>query len=236
MIHLTAQLLVLRLFKMPSETFETNSRGTTNLLMVANEFSSVNSMITAEAARGAWRRILRQIGFLRITVVRGINTIGGVDSFHVQIFLDANRAFSKFESLVARNPYCDRPWQHVLDPLLGSLEVLSGSQQGEGFDHMEVNFHPNEYGLSVREALEIVEMSCPMATVIYLQDVGSITKNKSEILNLDLSFTEQESGWIPKWRQEEQGISSLLWWRDHPLRDVDAKTLCKKNKDELNEA
>ena len=266
-IHLAAQPLVLRSFRMPIETFETNSMGTANLLKIASEFSSVKSMIiattdkvydndesgkffkesdplrgkdpysaskvAAEAAVDAWREISRLNGGPKITSVRAGNVIGGGDSAENRLLPDAIRSFSKLESLVVRNPNSVRPWQHVLDPLLGYLKVLSRSLLEESFDVRAVNFSPNAYGLSVREVVEVVQKNWPKETLVSFEDVGSIIKRESGLLNLDSSLAEQEFGWLPKWSQEEAVRSTVLWWRDHLLNDIDAKTLCHKNIDEL---
>ena len=268
-IHLAAQPLVLRSFKMPIETFETNSMGTANLLKVASEFSCVKSMIiattdkvydndesgkffkesdplrgkdpyssskvAAEAAVDAWREISRLNGGPKITSVRAGNVIGGGDSAENRLLPDAIRSFSKLESLVVRNPNSVRPWQHVLDPLLGYLMVLSKSLLEDSFDVRAVNFSPNAHGLSVREVVEVVKMNWPNETFVSFEDAGSIAKKESGLLNLDSSFAEQEFCWFPNWSQEEAVRSTVLWWRDHLLNDIDAKTLCQRNIDELLE-
>ena len=193
------------------------------------------SKVAAEAAVDAWREISKLNGGPKITSVRAGNVIGGGDWAENRLLPDAIRSFSKLESLVVRNPNSVRPWQHVLDPLIGYLKVLSRSLHEEEFDVRAVNFSPRESGLSVRKVVEVAEQSWPQRTSVDFGQEESNMKKESGILNLDSSFAEQEFGWIPKWTQEEAVISTVLWWRDHLLNDIDAKTLCQRNIEELLE-
>lgn len=54
-----------------------------------------------------------------IASARAGNVIGGVDWTADRLVPDAVRAFSAGVPLVVRNPTATRPWQHVLDPLIG---------------------------------------------------------------------------------------------------------------------
>ncbi len=55
--------------------------------------------------------------------VRAGNVIGGGDWAKDRIIPDCIRALSKGEPIIVRNPNATRPWQHVLDPLTGYLQL-----------------------------------------------------------------------------------------------------------------
>jgi CDP-glucose 4,6-dehydratase len=78
-------------------------------------------------------------------------------------------------------------------------------------------------------------MNWPNETSVTFEDAGSIVKKESGLLTLDSSFAEQEFCWFPNWSQEEAVRSTVLWWRAHLLNEIDAKTLCQRNIDELLE-
>jgi CDP-glucose 4,6-dehydratase len=54
---------------------------------------------------------------------RAGNVIGGGDWAADRIVPDYFRAYKKNEKLLIRNPYATRPWQHVLEPLSGYLNL-----------------------------------------------------------------------------------------------------------------
>jgi CDP-glucose 4,6-dehydratase len=59
----------------------------------------------------------------RVASVRAGNVIGGGDWAKDRIVPDCVRALSKGKPVNVRNPLATRPWQHVLDPLSGYLEL-----------------------------------------------------------------------------------------------------------------
>ena len=56
-----------------------------------------------------------------VASVRAGNCIGGGDWTKFRILTDASESFLKNKKLVIRNPNSVRPWQHVLEPLLGYI-------------------------------------------------------------------------------------------------------------------
>jgi CDP-glucose 4,6-dehydratase len=79
---------------------------------------------------------------VRLSVARAGNVIGGGDWAQDRIVVDCVEAWSAGESVEIRSPEATRPWQHVLEPLSGYLnlgQVLFNdkSLSGEG-----LNFGP----------------------------------------------------------------------------------------------
>ena len=56
-------------------------------------------------------------------IVRSGNCIGGGDWTKDRIIKDCVESFSKNKQLLIRSPNATRPWQHVLDPLCGYLNL-----------------------------------------------------------------------------------------------------------------
>jgi len=76
---------------------------------------------------------------VRLAVARAGNVIGGGDWAQDRIVVDCVEAWSKSESVEIRSPEATRPWQHVLEPLSGYLnlgQVLNSDKDlnGEGFN------------------------------------------------------------------------------------------------------
>lgn len=91
---------------------------------------------------------------IKIAIARAGNVIGGGDWADDRIVVDCMEAWSKNETVEIRSPKATRPWQHVLEPLSGYLNLgqeLSEniSLHGEGF-----NFGPKaEQNHTVEELL-----------------------------------------------------------------------------------
>ena len=113
--------------------------------------------------------------------------------------------------------------------------MLSSSINDENFDVRAVNFSPIGFGLSVREVVEVAQYAWKESTQLEIRETNGSAKRESAILNLDSNFAQQEFGWEPNWNQHEAVKSTVSWWRDHLLNGIHAKTLCKKNIDELIE-
>lgn len=193
------------------------------------------SKVAAEAAVDAWREISKLNAGPKITAVRAGNVIGGGDWAENRLLPDLIRSFSNSEPLIVRNPNSIRPWQHVLDPLFGYLAVLSRALEEDDFDIRAVNFSPKEFGLSVREVIEVAKQSWGLSTSVNFIQEKSSHKKESEVLNLNADYAREKFGWNPHWSQEDAIRSTISWWRDHLLNEIDADILCRRNIDEILE-
>jgi CDP-glucose 4,6-dehydratase len=74
-------------------------------------------------------------GSASLATARAGNVIGGGDWSPDRLVTDAMRAFLDGRQLLLRNPHAVRPWQHVLDPVLGYLMLAERLvQQGKAFE------------------------------------------------------------------------------------------------------
>jgi CDP-glucose 4,6-dehydratase len=91
---------------------------------------------------------------VKLAVGRAGNVIGGGDWAQDRIVVDCMRAWSEGKTVEIRAPKATRPWQHVLEPLSGYLNLgaalyRDGSLHGEAF-----NFGPRaEQNHTVEELL-----------------------------------------------------------------------------------
>ena len=92
---------------------------------------------------------------IKLAIGRAGNVIGGGDWAKDRIVVDCMRSWSNNKSVEIRSPNATRPWQHVLEPLSGYLnlgQVLyeDGSLHGESF-----NFGPRaEQNQNVKQLVE----------------------------------------------------------------------------------
>ena len=92
---------------------------------------------------------------VKLSIGRAGNVIGGGDWAKDRIVVDCMEAWSKGEAVEIRSPNATRPWQHVLEPLSGYLN-LGQELYEDDFLHGEAfNFGPRaEQNHTVKQLLE----------------------------------------------------------------------------------
>ena len=82
------------------------------------------------------------ISNIKIGIGRAGNVIGGGDWANDRIVPDCVRAWSNDNVVQLRNPNATRPWQHVLEPLSGYLNLALALDNGEIESGEAFNFGP----------------------------------------------------------------------------------------------
>ncbi len=97
-----------------------------------------------EIAVHSWRHsFFRQADSALIASVRAGNVIGGGDWSADRIITDAVKAFMNNERVLLRYPDATRPWQHVLDALVGYLLLGQRLLDGDRTCATAYNFGPD---------------------------------------------------------------------------------------------
>ena len=92
---------------------------------------------------------------VRIVSVRAGNVIGGGDWALDRIVPDCMRSWSENKIVEIRSPFATRPWQHVLEPLSGYLNVGAALLEDSSLNGESFNFGPKaEVSKTVKELLE----------------------------------------------------------------------------------
>ncbi len=136
-----------------------------------------------------------QKGTCNIASARAGNVIGGGDWAADRIIPDYFRALKRGERLEVRNPHATRPWQHVLEPLSGYLNLgaellLKGKQFSGGW-----NFGPeNGSNYSVKELIDEILSIYPRGEYTIPQELHKF--HEALLLKLDIS----KAGNFLKWR------------------------------------
>jgi CDP-glucose 4,6-dehydratase len=81
-------------------------------------------------------------GKVRIGIGRAGNVIGGGDWALDRIVPDCVRAWSRGDNVELRNPAATRPWQHVLEPISGYLNLAMALNQDKKLHGEPFNFGP----------------------------------------------------------------------------------------------
>ena len=90
-----------------------------------------------------------------VSSARILNVIGGGDWSVNRLLPDAVRAFSNNETLQIRNRYAIRPWQHVIEPIIGYLKLIEKMSFDETFSR-SWNFGPSaDFNVNVDHIVNI---------------------------------------------------------------------------------
>jgi CDP-glucose 4,6-dehydratase len=92
---------------------------------------------------------------VRLAIARAGNVIGGGDWAEDRIVVDAVAAWHQGEKVEIRSPEATRPWQHVLEPLSGYLNLGQRLHCDKEFNGEGFNFGPRaEQNRTVKELLQ----------------------------------------------------------------------------------
>ncbi|GEO11614.1 CDP-glucose 4,6-dehydratase [Segetibacter aerophilus] len=147
-----------------------------------------------------------------VAVARAGNVIGGGDWSQDRLVPDIARSLGSGEKIKVRNPSSIRPWQHVLEPLVGYLEL-----------GRKLFFHPQQFS----QAYNFGPLSGDSLSVQTIVDLsikiwgtgGSETLNvvgephEAGLLKLDISKATTELGWQPKWNATEAIRQTIDWYK-----------------------
>jgi CDP-glucose 4,6-dehydratase len=156
---------------------------------------------------------------------RAGNVIGGGDWAADRLIPDILRAISEESSVVIRNPHAIRPWQHVLEPLSGYLQLAQklyeeGAVYAEGW-----NFGPND------EDAKPVQWIVEQLTQQWGDDASWVRDNadhphEAHYLKLDCAKAKMRLDWQPRWNLTRTLEMIVSWQRAYLVKeDMHAKSL-----------
>jgi len=182
----------------------------------------------AELVSAAYRHSFLHEAGIALATARAGNVIGGGDWAKDRIVPDAMRAFIAKQPLQVRNPASIRPWQHVLEPLAGYLQLCQKlvdepEQFSEGW-----NFGPGE------EDAQPVSLLADIMVKSWGEDAGWQKQgdkkqlHEAQYLKLDCSKAKSRLQWTPQWRLEYALQKSVAWYKAwHQGTDMKKFTLAQ---------
>jgi len=189
------------------------------------------SKVGTESAVSAWQQISNVAGGPKVVSVRAGNVIGGGDWAQSRLLPDLIRGFESKNRIKIRNPESTRPWQHVLDPLMGYLKALNEALSGK---HVETfNFGPSDESLTVREVAELASATWGHTAGIDYVQTPLEQNHESVNLSLDSSQARNSLNWDSKWSQAESVVATVEWWKSVLQRSETPMQACLKDIDTM---
>jgi CDP-glucose 4,6-dehydratase len=184
----------------------------------ADPYSS--SKACSELVTAAYHRSFLTEAGVRVATARAGNVLGGGDWAEDRLLPDCLRALDAGRPPLIRNPQAIRPWQHVLEPLLGYLrlaQVLCGAG-GENFAQAW-NFGPSETDAKPVQWIVdyILERQGQQAGPAIWHSDDKTQPHEAHTLKLDSTKAHVLLGWRPCWNLATALDHTLAWhqaWRD----------------------
>jgi len=182
------------------------------------------SKVGTEAVISAWKNIWKINQKHKVCSVRAGNVIGGGDFAKDRLIPDIIRGVQRNRAISIRNPHSSRPWQHVLDPLAGYINVANALMDGLDLD--AVNFGPREKSLPVNSVIQIAKEEFRDEIKFSISDNLVEQSFESGLLDLDSTLAETMLNWKPKWHQEEAIRLTFSWWKSVLKNEISAEEAC----------
>ena len=153
---------------------------------------------------------------IRLGTVRAGNVIGGGDWTVDRIVPDTMKAWSAGQSVEIRSPNATRPWQHVLEPLSGYLDLgarlyLDRNLHGESF-----NFGPN--AISNHAVVDLLEGLYKYwkkeESFLPFKIVDNVPFHEAKLLKLSCEKALFYLKWLPNLNYEELVKMTSLWYKE----------------------
>lgn len=147
-----------------------------------------------------------------IAVARAGNVIGGGDWSKDRLIPDIAKAFAIDKPVVIRNPQSIRPWQHVLEPVVGYL-ILGANLAYDYRFSKSYNFGPNlSDALTVSAMIKLAITSWGKGE--YIVEQLEDQPHEAGLLKLDISKAMEELRWGPKWNAQEAVSMTMDWYTE----------------------
>lgn len=179
------------------------------------------SKAAAEILISSWRKSffnpdkIKEHG-VRMASARAGNVIGGGDWSPNRIVPDCIRDLQNNTFITVRNPYSTRPWQHVLEPLSGYLQVgaklLESSIEDVTTFCEAFNFGPHvSNNKNVKELVEEIIEKWGSGSWKWISPENA--RFESSLLNLSIDKAYHKLGWLPKWNFSNTIARTVEWYQ-----------------------
>ncbi len=176
------------------------------------------SKAAAELVVASYRRsFFADCRAVKLASARAGNVIGGGDWARDRIVPDCMRALRRGVPIAVRNKTATRPWQHVLEPLSGYLQLAAAMDNPAraGLNSTAQHCGPFNFGpnlASNRTVAELVEELLKHAPGEWEDRSDPEAPHEACKLNLAIDKAHHTLGWRPTWDFEETVRRTVQWY------------------------
>lgn len=177
----------------------------------------------AELVSSAFRNSFLAAEGIALATARAGNVIGGGDWAKDRLVVDVLRALTAEIPVLIRNPEAIRPWQHVLEPVSGYLQLAQALFEHGATFAEAWNFGPAD--TDAQPVQWVVEQLCDAwgRSARWQMQPGE-HPHEATYLKLDISKARQRLDWSPRWTLDE-ALRQTVDWHKGWLRGEDMRSL-----------
>jgi CDP-glucose 4,6-dehydratase len=158
------------------------------------------SKACAELVIKSFRQSFFQNSNAAVVSVRAGNVIGGGDWSANRLIPDIFKNQREGTVFKIRNPNATRPWQHVLEPLSGYLQLALKTAESKKIEGAW-NFGPSTYRhFSVMDVVKEINKTTSLS---FETDDKKTKHHEANLLKLDITKAANELNWLPQLSFEE---------------------------------
>ena len=168
-----------------------------------------NSKSCSELVTHSYKKSFFEDGRCAISTARAGNVIGGGDFAADRIIPDCVRAAAAGKTIIVRNPYSTRPYQHVMEPLAVYLTIAMKQYEDRTFEGY-YNVGPDDKDCVTTGTL--ADLFCAA------WGQGQTWENRwmggpheANFLKLDCSKIKHTFGWTPRYGVKEAVEKTVEW-------------------------
>lgn len=147
-----------------------------------------------------------------VNTVRAGNVIGGGDFAKYRIVPDCYRAMENNEPIHIRNPFANRPYQHVLDALYAYLIITAKSVETGIGD--EFNVGPDDCDVKNNDELATTWCNLWGESSSWVSDIQETTQKEMNCLRLNCNKLKSKLDWNPVWNFNETLTNTVEWYKE----------------------
>jgi CDP-glucose 4,6-dehydratase len=158
----------------------------------------------------------------RIGSARAGNVIGGGDWAPDRLVPDCMRAFAEGQPVHLRYPHASRPWQHVLEPLMGYLSLADALiYDANSVGAWNFGPPPDDQAAVGDVARRVARLWGNEAQVV--TDDSTAHPHEAGLLALDSAKATSGLGWRRRWNLD-RALRETVSWQKHWLSGGDMQT------------
>ncbi|TAD98463.1 MAG: CDP-glucose 4,6-dehydratase [Bacteroidetes bacterium] len=169
----------------------------------------------------------KENSLVKIASARAGNVIGGGDWAKDRIVPDAVRSWAEGKAVIIRSPNATRPWQHVLEPVAGYLNLGQNLSENANFNGESFNFGPrSEQSHSVAKLLTDLSKFWHFENENQAyQAVGEVKFHEAGLLKLNCDKALFYLKWLPTLDYSELIRFTSQWYYEFYQKNTDILAL-----------
>ena len=154
-----------------------------------------------------------------LATARAGNVFGGGDWQIDRIVPDCIRALEQGEPIIVRSPDAIRPWQHVLEPLSGYLQLAEKMYNNPTEYAGAYNFGPTDSSfLSVGLLVDQIVQTWGEGS--WQDHSNPDAPHEANILKFDITKAKSQLGWSPKWDITKAITETITWYQQYKTTNI----------------